>query len=95
MQITVTSPGSIPLRPLIQNALERETGLVEVALKQAQHRVQKYEEPYGLSSEQFMERYRSNQIDETLETIEWVGEYRMLMRLREKLQAMQEIEIAD
>ncbi len=42
-----------------------------------------------------MERYRSNQIDETLETIEWVGEYRMLMRLREKLQAMQEIEIAD
>ena len=42
-----------------------------------------------------MERYRNNKIDETLETIEWVGEYRMLMRLLKKLQAVREIEIAD
>lgn len=66
---------------------------MEVAVKQAQHRVQKYEERYQLSSEQFMERYRNNEIDETLETIERVGEYRMLMRLLEKLQAVREIEI--
>ena len=94
-QVTLTSPDSIPLRPFTQNALEREVGLVEVALEQAQNRVQRYEERFGLPSEQFMERYRNNEIDETLETIEWVGEYRMLRRLQEKLQAVREIEIAD
>ena len=95
MQLTVTSPDSISLRPFLQSALKREVGRVEVALKQAHHRVQQYEKRFGLPSEQFLERYRNNEIDETLETIEWVGEYRMLVRLEEKLRAAREIEIGD
>ncbi len=87
-QLTLTSPNTDLLRPFVQGALKRETGLLEIAVKQAQQRVQNFEDRYHLSSEQFMQQYRDAEIEETLDTIDWVGEYRMLMRLREKLQAI-------
>jgi ferritin len=38
----------------------------------------------GFSSTEFLRRYENNELQETLDFAEWVGEYRLLERLREK-----------
>lgn len=45
--------------------------------------------------DEFLERYRHDQIDETLETIEWVGESRMKRHLLKKLHNLRGIRVAD
>ncbi len=94
-QLTLTAPGSVPLRPFVQGALDREADMVEASIERTQQRIRHFEEQYQMSSEQFLDRYRKDEIQETLETIEWLGEYRMLISLHESLSTLQGIKIED
>jgi len=48
-----------------------------------------------LATAEFFQRYENNQIEETLEFAEWVGEYRLLLRLQEKTQKLQVVQLAN
>ena len=50
---------------------------------------------FGLSSAEFIRRYENDELPETLTLAEWVGEVRMLARLQEKAETLQEIRVAD
>jgi len=39
-----------------------------------------YEEKYGLSSEEFYEKFQRGEIAESLETIDWYMDYRVYLR---------------
>jgi NTP pyrophosphatase (non-canonical NTP hydrolase) len=41
---------------------------------------------------EFVRRYERNELEETLEFVEWIGEYRLLERLREKADVLREIQ---
>ena len=41
----------------------------------------------------FVQRYENDELQETLDFAEWVGEYRLLERLREKAETLQNIHI--
>ena len=53
--------------------------------------VRQFEEQFGMDSDEFMRRYRTGQIEESLETIEWAGEVKTREILEEQRRALQEL----
>ncbi len=93
--LTLTSPDERPLRPLVEAAIQNELRLLQVGIRRTEERVQAFEAKYGLSSQEFLRRYKDDELPETLDYAEWVGEQRLLERLREKARTLEEIRFAD
>jgi len=93
--LTLTSTRCRPLRPLIEAALQNELRLLQAGIRRTEGRLQAFEMEYALSSQEFLRRYENDELPETLEFAEWIGEHRLLERLREKAETLQEIHFAD
>lgn len=83
------------LRSFVESVLDIEIQSMEDGLRRTRERIHAFEAHYGLSTAEFLDRYRRNQIDETLETIEWVGESRMERHLLTKLHHLRGIRVVD
>ena len=94
-ELTLISPRKRQLKPLVQAALRTELRLLGVGIRRTEQKVQEFETQYGLPSAEFIRRYERDELEETLEFAEWIGEYRLLQRLREKANTLQEIRFAD
>ena len=93
--LTLTSPHQRPLRSLVEDALHNELRLVQAGIRRTEQRLQDFERQYGLTSATFLQRYEDDELPQTLDFAEWVGEYRLLERLRDKAARLQEIRFAD
>lgn len=94
-ELTLISPRQRPLQPLVEGALRNELRLLEASIRRSEQKLQEFEARYGLSSADFMRRYEDDELEETLEYAEWIGEYRLWERLREKADTLREIRFAD
>lgn len=92
-ELTLVSKQSRPLRPLVEAALANELRLVMAAIHQTEERLRDFESAYEMNTAEFIERFENDELSETLEYVEWVGEYRLLNHLREKAETFQGIEI--
>ncbi len=92
-ELTLVSKYDRSLRPLVEAALANELRLVEAAIRQTEQRIKQFESAYQMESKEFIDRFENDELEETLEFIEWVGEYRMLSLLRDKADMFQGIEI--
>jgi len=48
-----------------------------------------------MTTAEFVARYENNELPETLDSAEWIGEHRLLARLREKADVLRGIRFAD
>ncbi|MBI5650474.1 MAG: hypothetical protein HZC40_08530 [Chloroflexi bacterium] len=94
-QITLISPQERPLQPMIEAALQNELRLLEAGLHRTDMRVRHFETQYGMSTSEFLRKYQNDEVEETLEFVEWVGEFRMRERLQEKIKTLREIRFAN
>lgn len=83
------------LEPLVKDALDNELRLLEAGIRQTEQRLRKFEEKYQLNTEEFISRYENDEIKETLESAEWIGEFRMWKRLKEKVEALRDVQFAN
>lgn len=84
------------LLSLIRSAIEGEIARLELALEQAERRLQMFEEKYGVTSDHFISVMTAEDLqggDD--EYVQWAGEYHLAQRLREKLYRLREIEYGD
>ena len=95
VELTLRSPRQHSLKPLVLGALQNELRLLQAGIQRSQQKLQEFEARYGFATDEFLRRYENNQMEETLELAEWIGEYRMLERLKEKAQTLQEVQFAD
>lgn len=74
------------LRRFIEEAVESELHLLSEGIKRTEEHIQEFEAKYQLSTEEFIRRFENDEIQHSLdmEFDEWIGESRMLKRLREK-----------
>jgi hypothetical protein len=93
--LTLTSPQRRPLRPLVEAAIHNQLRLLQAGIRRTEQRLQAFEAQYGFSSQVFLQRYQDDELPETLEFVEWVGECRLLERLSEKATTLQEIRFAN
>ena len=91
-ELTLVSRQSRPLRPLVEAALANELRLVDAAIRQTEQRLQSFESAYGMETDEFVERFEPDELAETLEFVEWIGEYRLLLRLKERVETFRSIE---
>ena len=94
-KLTLISSRKQPLKPLVEAALNNELRLLETGIHRTEKNLQCYESQYGMTTEEFIKRYENNELNETLQFAEWIGEYRMLNRLQEKTKTLQEVQFAD
>ena len=57
-------------------------------IKRTRERLTAFEKQFGMTSEEFERRYAAAEIDESLESIEWLGEIKMLRVLSEQKLAL-------
>ncbi|MBN1148825.1 MAG: hypothetical protein JXA78_16305 [Anaerolineales bacterium] len=94
-ELTLISSHDRPLRPLVQAALDNEIRLIEAGIRRTRQRLSEFEARYGFSTAEFLQRFESDELDETLEFDEWVGEQRMLERLQEKVETLRGVSFAN
>ncbi|MFB0535105.1 MAG: hypothetical protein ACETWR_09000 [Anaerolineae bacterium] len=93
--LTLISPHQRQLKPLVEAALQNELRLLEAGIQRTEQRLEEFEAQYDLSSAEFIRRYEQDELEETLQFAEWIGEYRLLERLREKADILREIQFVN
>ena len=92
--LTLVSPRNHPLQPLVEAALAKELHVLEAAIQRTEQRLKEFEQQHQMSTAEFLTRYENDELAETLKLDEWIGEYRLLARLREKTETIREIQFA-
>jgi phage shock protein A len=90
-ELTLFSSRQGQLKPLVEAALHNELRLLEAGINRTRQKLQEFETRFGLSSAEFIRRYEQGALEESLEYAEWIGEYRLLERLQEKVETLREI----
>jgi hypothetical protein len=94
-QLTLISSSERSLKPLVEAALANELRSLEAAIRITEQHVGEFETKYGMQTIEFISRFENDEIDESADTDDWIGEYRLLERLREKAEALKGIEFAN
>jgi hypothetical protein len=94
-ELKLISQHPAPIHSLVENALQDALNSTENGIRQTEQRLQEFESKYQISTIEFIRRYENDEIQETLEIDEWIGEYRMLNRLTEKAERLRGIKIAN
>jgi len=79
------------LKPLVEAAIANELRLLEAGVRRTEQRLLEFEEKYSLGTQKFISRYENDELEETVDFDEWIGEFRMLTRLREKVDTLRDI----
>lgn len=94
-ELTLISASQRPLKPIIEAALANERRLLEAGIRRTEQRLHAFETKYQLPTAEFVHRFQNDEFEETLELAEWIGESRMLERLREKVETLKGITFAN
>ena len=79
------------LKPLVEAAIANELRLLEAGVRRTEKRLHEFEEKYNLGTQKFISGYENDELEETLDFDEWIGEFKMLTRLREKVDTLKDI----
>jgi len=94
-ELVLVSAQKRPLRPLVEAALTNEARLLEAGIRRTEQRLRDFEKERQMTTAEFVARYENNELPETLESAEWIGEHRLLARLREKADVLRGVRFAD
>lgn len=83
------------IKPLVEAALTNELRLLETGIKQTEERLQEFEKKYQMLTQDFVSRYENDEFEETMDFIEWIGEFKLLKCLREKAETIRDIQFAN
>jgi hypothetical protein len=84
--------GAGEILQLVRAAVENEIAKIELGLKLAKTRLAPFEQKYGVSSEYFIAEMAAEDLEGgDGEYVNWAGEYKLILRLREKLEKLREL----
>jgi len=88
--LTVLSSDARAMQSLVACAIERNIEQALDSIKVLKQEIQTFETKYGISSAEFLRRYREDEIPETLETIDWCFSWRQYEYLCQRLRFLRE-----
>jgi hypothetical protein len=83
------------LKPLVEAALKTEMRLLEAGIKRTKNNMREFEERFHLSSHEFISRHEKDEMKESLDYADWIGEHRMLEHLKEKVDNLRTIRFSN
>ena len=93
--IRLISSRDCELKPLVAAALENELRVIQAGIKRTGQRLKGFESKYKLNTSEFLRRYENDELAENLDFAEWIGEIRMLERLKQKSEILKDVRIAN
>jgi hypothetical protein len=87
-QVIVRTKSNTEFKPLVEAAIQNEKRLLMHGIQRTEHKLAAFEKQFGMSSAKFEQRYRANEIDETLDHADWLMEIKALALLKEQVQAL-------
>ncbi len=93
--IRLISKRNRQIKPLVEAALSNELRLLETGIRQTEQRLQEFEKKYQMLTQDFISRYENDEFEETMDFVEWIGEFRLLKCLREKAETIRDIQFAN
>ena len=94
-ELTLVTSDQRRLRPLVEVAIQNELRLLAAGIRRTEQRLRGFEERYGLATAEFLDQYENDQLEESLDFDEWVGEWRLLERLQDNASTLREIQFAN
>jgi hypothetical protein len=91
-ELKLISRQSKSIQPLVKNAIDSFVRSTEEGIQKTQRNLTIFEEKYMMKTSEFIQRYENDELEETLEFGEWVGEYRMLRGLIDDINQLRGIE---
>jgi len=77
---------------VIKEVLETETLRIKYSLKLAKERLKRFEKKYNISSDKFIKNWTAEDLKgKDMEYVEWAGEYRLFLKLKENLTVLRSI----
>jgi antitoxin (DNA-binding transcriptional repressor) of toxin-antitoxin stability system len=90
-ELILVSDGRREIKPIIEAALKNERRLIRAGLQKTEQNLKGFEKKYNMNTEKFISDYEKDKLEEKIDFIEWIGEFRMLERLIDKLETMKSI----
>jgi hypothetical protein len=82
-QVIVSSTDEQTLKPLVEAAIRSQLRELELGIQRTHMRLRDFEDRYHLPTDEFHRRLTEDELEETLEFIEWEGERKLLAALEE------------
>jgi len=76
---------------LLTRVLSTEYKRLQLELKITEEKIKRFEDKYGMSSSEFMERYTCGELGDKEEYMEWYGELKFLERIRNELEELKKV----
>jgi hypothetical protein len=70
-QVTITIESPERAKPLLRAAIRNQVKLLEHGIERTRARLTAFEKQYGVKSDEFLRRFQSGEMAETLELIDW------------------------
>ena len=89
-EVTIKTQDAKKLKPLLRSAIEREVKLLEHAIHRTRQAMEPYEDRYQMKSADFERGFKSGEIEETLDYLDWWMELEALHHLEEQYRSLVE-----
>ena len=91
--VTSSQNTEADLLHLLQSAVESEIRRLEIGLRLARERLERFEQKYGVTSEYFIANMSAEDLEGgDDEYVQWAGEYELYKRLEEKLNQLRSLQ---
>jgi len=94
-KLTLISLKKQPLKPLVEAAIRNELRLLKVGIDKTKRRIKEFEIQNKMTTEKFLILFEQGKLEENLDFAEWIGECRLLKRLEQKEETLEEVKFAD
>jgi hypothetical protein len=92
-EVVITTNASESLKPLLEVAIQNQLKALQHGIQRTKERVSEFEKRAGMSSIEFEKKLQNEEIDETIETIDWNMELAALRLLEGQYQSLSDAKI--
>ncbi|OQY81898.1 MAG: hypothetical protein B6D41_18985 [Chloroflexi bacterium UTCFX4] len=92
-EIVIKSNAPISLKPLVESAIRGKLKLLELGIKRTQEQLAVFEQAHGMSTSEFERRFNDQDLQESLEFLDWWMEAQALHELEEEYRALKEAQL--
>jgi hypothetical protein len=92
-QVTIQTRNAKRLKPLLKRAIKSQLDDIDRGIQLTRARLDAFEKQYGLSTVEFLHRFKPGELEETLDFLDWQGETKMLALLEEKRDAFKDAQV--
>ena len=93
-EIVIKTNSAESLKPLLEIAIRNQLKALQHGIEHTQERVAAFERRAGMSSLEFEKKFQAEEIDETIETIDWNMELSALRLLERQYQSLNDVKIS-